>query len=270
MTGFGVITLLIAADPGQRDHRRLVDRTADRAAVPQRHLPRRRLHLGRTAGPGMDAAAPPRDWSPAACCRRHRPPTPPWGCSVLLLQQVMSSDGVDSDYARWGWRIPFVHRCPARLRAVIGYRRSATESHTRRTTAGERRPLGELLFGRYRRDLLQVLILMTGVWLANNMVSAVMPQLLRSQLELSGSRGVRGQHHQLDRPGHGVPGLRGAVAADRAAPVLPLVRRGDGGDRQLAVRGADDVRRRAGAGDRPGLCWSAGRCRAVSARSRPT
>jgi MFS family permease len=62
-----------------------------------------------------------------------------------------------------------------------------TESNTQRTRTGERRPLAELFFGRYRRQLLQVLILMTGVWLANNMVSAVMPQLLGSHLQLSGS-----------------------------------------------------------------------------------
>ena len=145
-----------------------------------------RLHLGGTACAGMDTAAPAgtgRGPHPVGVTGRvcHL------GLLSFMLQQLMSSDGVDSDYARWGWRIPFLIGALLAFVAVIGYRRSAVESSTRRTTAGERRPLAELLVGRYRRDLLQVMILMSGVWLANNMVSAVMPQLLRSQLALSGT-----------------------------------------------------------------------------------
>jgi len=186
MTGFGVITLLIALIPGSatiggwsiglliglRFLNGIFLGGAYTSAVPlalEWTPPHRR---GLVAGRILSA-------SPAAYATL--------GLLSFLLQQLMSSDGVDSDYARWGWRIPFLIGALLAFVAVIGYRRSAVESSTRRTTAGERRPLAELLVGRFRRDLLQVLILMSGVWLASNMVSAVMPQLLRSQLALSGT-----------------------------------------------------------------------------------
>ena len=175
------------ADPGQRHHRRLVHRTAHRPALPQRHLP--------SAAAYTSAVPLALEWTPphrrGLVAGRILSASPAayatLGLLSFVLQQLMSSNGADSDYARWGWRIPFLIGALLAFVAVVGYRRSAVESSTRRTTAGERRPLAELLFGRYRRDLLQVMILMSGVWLANNMVAAVMPQLLRSQLALTGT-----------------------------------------------------------------------------------
>ena len=186
MTGFGIITLCMAAIPGSaaiggwsigllivlRFVNGIFLGGAYTSAVPlalEWTAPHRR---GLVSGRLLSA-------SPAAYATL--------GFMSLLLQQVMSSDGVDSDYARWGWRIPFVIGALLAFGAVYGYRKFVTESHTRRTGTGERRPLAELFVGRYRRQLIQVLILMTGVWLANNMVSAVLPQLLRTQLHLSGS-----------------------------------------------------------------------------------
>ena len=104
------------------------------------------------------------------------------GLLTLLLQQLMPSGGA---YARFGWRIPFVIGAILAFVVVIVYRRSVTEPETRRTRAGERRPLADLVSGPHRRDLLQVLVLMTGIWLANNMVSAVLPQLLGRRVGLS-------------------------------------------------------------------------------------
>ena len=104
------------------------------------------------------------------------------GLLTLLLQQLVPSGGA---YARFGWRIPFVIGAILAFVVVIVYRRSVTEPETRRTRAGERRPLADLVSGPHRRDLLQVLVLMTGIWLANNMVSAVLPQLLGRRVGLS-------------------------------------------------------------------------------------
>lgn len=106
---------------------------------------------------------------------------------TLLLQEVVPSTGTDSDYARWGWRIPFAVVALLALGLAAYYGRHVPEPGTRRSAAHERRPLAQLLTGPHRRALLQVLVLMTGVWLANNMVSAVMPSLLVSELGLSGS-----------------------------------------------------------------------------------
>jgi len=186
MTGFGVVTLLIAAIPGSA----MIGGASIGLLIGLRFL------NGIFLGGAYTAAVPlALEWTPphrrGLVAGRLLSASPAayatLGILSFVLQQAMSSNGVDSAYAQWGWRIPFVIGGVLAFGAVIGYRRSVTESHTQRTRAGERRPLGELLFGRYRRDLLQVLILMTGVWLANNMVSAVMPQLLGSHLELSGS-----------------------------------------------------------------------------------
>ncbi|MET0965395.1 MAG: MFS transporter, partial [Nakamurella sp.] len=92
-----------------------------------------------------------------------------------------------SAYAQWGWRIPFV--IGALLAAVlfVHYYRSVEESGTKRTT-GHRLPIVELFVGRNRRSLLQIFILMSGVWLANNMVSAVLPGLQATVIGLSGTQ----------------------------------------------------------------------------------
>ena len=187
MTGFGVVTLLIAAIPGSAT----IGGWSIGLLIGLRFL--NGIFLG---GAYTSAVPLALEWTPAhrrgLVAGRLLSASPAayatLGILSFVLQQVMSSHGVDSDYARWGWRIPFVLGALLAFGAVLLYRRSVTESPTRRTQAGERRPLGELLVGRYRRQLMQVLILMSGVWLANNMVSAVMPQLLRSQLEFSGSQ----------------------------------------------------------------------------------
>lgn len=186
MSGFGVLTLLMAAIPSSAT----IGGWSIGLLIGLRFL--NGIFLG---GAYTSAVPLALEWTPAhrrgLVAGRLLSTSPAayatLGVLSLVLQQVMSSDGIDSDYARWGWRIPFVIGALLAFVAVIGYRRSVTESQTRRTGPGERRPLAELLFGRFRRDLLQVLILMSGVWLANNMVSAVMPQLLGSHLGLSGS-----------------------------------------------------------------------------------
>jgi MFS family permease len=103
---------------------------------------------------------------------------------ALLLLTVIPSAGGDSAYSRWGWRIPFV--LGAALAAVLfaAYRRQVEEPPTERAREG-RSPLVMLFTGSHRRSLLQVFVLMSGTWLATNMVSAVMPGLLRSHVGLT-------------------------------------------------------------------------------------
>ena len=82
MTGFGVITLLIALIPGTATiggwsiglliGLRFLNGISSGAPTPRRYRLRWNGHR-RTGG----------DWSRAASCRRHRPRMPPWGCSVF-------------------------------------------------------------------------------------------------------------------------------------------------------------------------------------------
>lgn len=103
------------------------------------------------------------------------------GILTVLLRELMPTG---TTYLEIGWRIPFLIGAILAFVVVVVYRRAATEPDTRRTGAGERRPLADLVSGPHRRDLLQVLVLMTGIWLANNMVSAVLPQLMGSRVGL--------------------------------------------------------------------------------------
>ncbi len=105
---------------------------------------------------------------------------------TLFLQEVMSSSGTRSAYAQWGWRIPFLVVAALGFVLVIVFRRYVNEPEGRATPARTAAPLVQLFTGRHRRALLQVFVLMTGVWLANNMVSAVLPTLLRTRLDLNG------------------------------------------------------------------------------------
>jgi MFS family permease len=107
---------------------------------------------------------------------------------TFLLLQVLPSAGNSSAYAQWGWRIPFVIGAALAGLLFVHYLRSVEEPATRRTKAGQRAPIVELFVGRNRRSLLQVFILMSGVWLANNMVSAVLPGLQATVIGLTGSQ----------------------------------------------------------------------------------
>ncbi|MTD12375.1 MFS transporter [Nakamurella sp. YIM 132087] len=183
--GFGVVTLLIAALPGAgtagyfsigalialRAVNGVFLGGAYTAAVPlamEWSAPRRRGVVA-----GLVLAAAPTAYATLALV-------------TLLLQQLIPSDGSDSAYARWGWRIPFVVVGLLAFALVVHYGRRVREPETRRSSARERSPLAQLLTGPHRRALLQVLVLMSGVWLANNMVSAVLPGLLGSRLGLTG------------------------------------------------------------------------------------
>jgi MFS family permease len=107
---------------------------------------------------------------------------------TLILLQIMPSAGLDSAYVQWGWRIPFVIGALLAGVLFVHYLNAVEESPTERTAAGARSPLAELFAGTHRRALLQVFVLMSGVWLVNNMVSAVMPGLLKSHLGFSATQ----------------------------------------------------------------------------------
>ena len=107
------------------------------------------------------------------------------GVLSLVLQRSMSTSGPASSYATWGWRIPFVLGAFLAFALLAYYGRTVREL-TPPTGPRRRSPLAELLTGRHRRALVQVLVLMTGVWLANNMTSAVMPTLLATRVGLDG------------------------------------------------------------------------------------
>lgn len=107
---------------------------------------------------------------------------------TLVMLQVAPAGGVDSAYVQWGWRIPFFFGGLLALGFVAYYLRSVDESELFASGGGGGNPLKELFTGDNRRNFLQVFVLMTGFWLTLNTVSAVLPELLRGDLELTGTQ----------------------------------------------------------------------------------
>ncbi|HET6561636.1 MAG TPA: MFS transporter [Marmoricola sp.] len=95
---------------------------------------------------------------------------------VLLLLAVMPA----AAYETYGWRVPFLLGGVLGF-VFLGYRARVPESDLWRSTPKEPRPLGTLVT-RFRRDLAQVLLLMTGLWLVATSVVTVMPRLLTTEL----------------------------------------------------------------------------------------
>jgi MFS family permease len=96
---------------------------------------------------------------------------------VLLLLELLPA----SDYAVWGWRIPFVLGGLLGL-VFLAYRARVPESDRWQQTSRSSRPVTEVVLGRFRRDLGQVLLLMCGLWFLSTSVVSVMPRLLVAEL----------------------------------------------------------------------------------------
>jgi MFS family permease len=107
---------------------------------------------------------------------------------TLGLLQIIPAGSLDSPYVQWGWRIPFVIGALLAAALFVFYLRAVEEPPTSRTPTTTRSPLLELVAGPHRGALLQVFVLMTGAWIAANMTTAVLPGLLGSRLQLSGTQ----------------------------------------------------------------------------------
>lgn len=91
----------------------------------------------------------------------------------------------DSEYAAWGWRLPFLLGAALAAAMLIYYRLMVEEAPQRRRPARSAHPLAQLVRGNSSRQLRQVLVLMTGLWLLTYMaVPTLTAQLSRMpQLE---------------------------------------------------------------------------------------
>lgn len=91
----------------------------------------------------------------------------------------------ESEYAAWGWRLPFLLGAALAAAMLIYYRLMVEEAPQRRRPARSAHPLAQLVRGSSRRSLWQVLVLMTGLWLLTYMaVPTLTAQLSRMpQLE---------------------------------------------------------------------------------------
>ena len=109
-------------------------------------------------------------------------------CAIALLTYVLllaiPSGSHDSEYTQWGWRIPFLIGGAMALAWAFWYSRHVDESDAwiaNKPKESSVSPVVELLRGDNLRGFLQVFVLMSGIWMAFNMVGAVLPATLRAQ-----------------------------------------------------------------------------------------
>jgi MFS family permease len=112
---------------------------------------------------------------------------------AMLMFALFPLNGMHSPYAQWGWRIPFVLGAVLAGLLALYYVRKVTESEiwqsetADKAVVAEKLPLSDLLRGKSGRNLLQVLLMMTGFWLTQNIVTIFLPTgLLVKTLHLSG------------------------------------------------------------------------------------
>ncbi|WP_322102614.1 MFS transporter [Paraburkholderia sp. J41] len=112
---------------------------------------------------------------------------------AMLMFAVFPLNGVHSPYAQWGWRIPFVLGAVLAGLLALYYVHKVAESEIWKSEAAdkpaetEKLPLSDLLRGKSGRSLLQVLVMMTGFWLTQNIITIFLPTgLLFKTLHLTG------------------------------------------------------------------------------------
>ncbi len=109
---------------------------------------------------------------------------------TLLLLNVMPSKGADSAYSQWGWRIPFLIGTALAVLLFRSYLNEVEEEPAvaKTITGRQHSPLRDLFGKAHRRSLAQVLIFMTGTWLATNVGLAVLPGQLKTIDHLTSSQ----------------------------------------------------------------------------------
>jgi MFS family permease len=112
---------------------------------------------------------------------------------AMAMFALFPLNGMHSPYAQWGWRIPFVLGAALAGLLTMYYVRKVAESEIWQSEAAdkpavaEKLPLTDLLRGKSGRNLLQVLVMMTGFWLTQNIITIFLPTgLLVKTLHLSG------------------------------------------------------------------------------------
>jgi MFS family permease len=110
----------------------------------------------------------------------------------MLMFALFPAHGIDSPYAQWGWRIPFVIGAILAGSLALYYVFKVRESDVWEVKAAKghkgqtKLPLSQLLGGSNAKSLVQVLLMMTGFWLTQNLMTIFVPSvLLPSFLKLS-------------------------------------------------------------------------------------
>jgi MFS family permease len=107
----------------------------------------------------------------------------------LLMFALFPLAGPASPYAVWGWRIPFLLGAVLAGLLALHYVRSVSESEIWEASEKRSFPLRDLFRGASGRSFLQVFVMMTGFWLTQNLVTLYLPTtVLTTFLGIKGTR----------------------------------------------------------------------------------
>lgn len=116
--------------------------------------------------------------------------------TVIILLGLVPSKGVNSAYVQWAWRIPFFIGALLGVAFLFYFMRveesKAWEKAAARTGEATKAPLKQLFRGQNFRNLAQVFLMMTGLWLAVQAVISAMPVFLITVLKQPASDVTRG------------------------------------------------------------------------------
>src|ERR1700738_4780995 len=96
----------------------------------------------------------------------------------MIMFAVFPVNGPQSVYAQWGWRIPFVLGAVMAAFLALYYVRKVAESQVWKGKSSgkpQHTPACRLVTSQARRNLVQVLLMMTGFWLTQNIVGLFLP-----------------------------------------------------------------------------------------------
>jgi MFS family permease len=103
---------------------------------------------------------------------------------ALVMLGLLPANGLQSPYVQWGWRIPFFVGAVLALAFVLYYHFFVPESELWEESEKTSAPLKALFSGQNFRNLVQVFVLMTGVWLTLQAVLSTLPSVLIQQKKL--------------------------------------------------------------------------------------
>ncbi len=94
------------------------------------------------------------------------------------LLWLFPAEGIDSPYVRWGWRIPFFLGALLAGGILAYYVKRVPESEVWASAEKSKSPLKELFRGENFRRLMQVFVVMTGIWFTLNAITSILPGVL--------------------------------------------------------------------------------------------
>jgi MFS family permease len=106
---------------------------------------------------------------------------------TLGLLALLPATGPHSAYATWGWRIPFVLGGLLAFGFAAYFARHVPESSVWRPRADRRLSVLDLTRGPQLTGFIKVFVMMTGLWLMLDCVTAIAPADLTAQLHLTSS-----------------------------------------------------------------------------------